>query len=44
MDYKLEKLEKIPDLYAFLKTKGLDNGLLYKIFYENANNYIAKFK
>ena len=44
MDYKLEKLEKIPDLYAFLKIKGLDNGLLYKIFYENANNYIAKFK
>ncbi len=44
MDKKLDKLSKIPDLYAFLKAKGLKDSLLYKIFYENANNYIAKLQ
>ena len=44
MDKRLEKIEKIPDLYAFLKSKGINDSLLYKIFYENANNYIAKLQ
>lgn len=42
MDKKLGKIEKVPDLYTFLKAKGLSDSLLHKIFYENANNYIAK--
>lgn len=44
MDKRLNKIEKIADLYAFLKKKGLNNTLLDKILYENANNYIAKLE
>lgn len=43
MNEKLDKISKIPQLYAFLQAKGLENELLYKIFYKNAHNFIAKF-
>lgn len=33
---ELSDITKIPDFYAFLKGKGLDDRLLYKIFYKNA--------
>lgn len=42
MDKKLDSIDKIPSLYRFLREKGLDNDLLYKIFFKNAHNYIAK--
>ena len=42
MDNKLDNVSKIPDLYRFLSEKGLGNDLLDKIFFKNANNYIAK--
>lgn len=42
MEKKLNSISKIPDLFAFLRQKGLDNNLLSKIFYRNAYNFIAK--
>ena len=42
MDKSLDNISKVPDLYFFSVKKGLDKSLLNKIFYENANNYIAK--
>ena len=42
MNEKLDKISKIPQLYEFLRSKGLKNELLYKIFYKNAHNFIAK--
>ncbi len=42
MSPDLDSIEKIPDLYRFLEQKGLENSLLDKIFYKNADNYIAK--
>lgn len=42
MHKRLDDIGKVPELYAFLRAKGLENRLLDKIFYENANNYIAK--
>ncbi len=44
MDKRLDKIGKIPNLYTFLKAKGLNDSLLHKIFYKNANNYIAKLE
>jgi membrane dipeptidase len=44
MDKSLDKISKVPDLYAFLSKKGLKSGLLDKIFFKNAKNYIAKLK
>lgn len=44
MDKRLNNISKIPDLYAFLSKKGLESGFLDKIFFENANNYIAKLE
>ena len=44
MDKSLDKISKVPDLYAFLSEKGLERGFLDKIFFKNANNYIAKLK
>lgn len=41
MDIRLDKTEKVIDFYAFLKSKGIDNILLDKIFYKNAYNFIA---
>lgn len=42
MDTRLDSIDKIPLLYAFLSERGLSKELLDKIFYENANNFIAK--
>ncbi len=42
MDKSLDRVEKVPDLYSYLKCRGLKDSLLYKIFYKNAENYIAK--
>ena len=42
MDKKLDNISKIPSLYSFLKQKGLDSLLLDKIFFKNADNFIAK--
>ncbi len=42
MDKKLDNISKIPHLYNFLKCRGLKKELLYKIFYKNADNFIAK--
>ncbi len=42
MSEKLDNVSKIPQLYSFLQAKGLKNDLLYKIFYGNAHNFIAK--
>lgn len=36
MSAQLDKIEKIPELYAFLSRKGIENCLLHKIFYDNA--------
>lgn len=35
----LSDVTKIPNLYAFLKSKGLNDGLLNKIFYKNAYEF-----
>lgn len=42
MSPELDGIDKIPDLYRFLEQKGLEKCLLDKIFYKNADNYIAK--
>jgi len=42
MDEKLKNITQIPSLYHFLEEKGLEKPILCKIFYENANNFIAK--
>ncbi len=35
----LSNISQIPNLYAYLTAKGLNNDLLYKIFYKNAYNF-----
>ncbi len=42
MDQNLNNIGKIPNLYNFLKSKGLNDALLDKIFYKNAYKFIAK--
>ena len=42
MDESLSSPLDIPKFYEFLLEKGLENALLDKIFFKNANNYIAK--
>ncbi|MBR7132956.1 MAG: membrane dipeptidase [Clostridia bacterium] len=42
MDKRLQNVCNIPDLYRFLQGKGIEKELLCKIFYENADNFIAK--
>ena len=42
MDETLSSPLDIPNFYSFLSKKGLNNKLLDKIFFQNANNYIAK--
>ena len=44
MNKCLDNISKIPDLYCFLSKKGLKNTFLDKIFFKNANNYIAKLE
>lgn len=36
MSPQLDRIGKISDLYAFLSRKGIENSLLHKIFYDNA--------
>ncbi len=38
----LNGIEKIPDLYYALKAKGVGEGLLKKLFYENAERFFKK--
>ena len=42
MDKKLDRIDKLPDFYEFLRRKRLKEELLSKIFYKNAENFIAK--
>lgn len=42
MDKSLDGIDKIPDLYCFLREKNIPNSILEGIFYKNAENYIAK--
>lgn len=42
MSAGLEKISQIPNLCRFLSKKGLKKDLLHKLFFENADNYIAK--
>lgn len=42
MDKKLENIAKVPTLYRYLEDKGIENRLLSKIFYENAEKFVAK--
>lgn len=44
MDKSLDNISKVSELYLFLEQKGLKKGLLDKIFYSNADNFIAKLK
>ena len=44
MDKRLDSISKIPALYRFLEKKGLSNTLLNKIFFQNANDFIAKLE
>ncbi len=41
MSDRLSGISKIPDLYRYLSVRGLENGILDKIFYKNANNFFA---
>lgn len=41
MSPKLDKISKIPQLYAFLSQKGLQKRLLDKIFYNNAEKFFV---
>ena len=43
MSENLDNILKIPQLHSFLQARGLKIELLYKIFYKNAHNFIAKF-
>ncbi len=42
MDKKLDNIAKVPILYRYLEDKGIENRLLSKIFYENAEKFVAK--
>lgn len=42
MDKSLDNIAKVPALYDFLAAKGLNRPVLDKIFYQNAQNYVAK--
>jgi len=42
MNEKLDNISKVSDLYHFLYEKKLDKKLLGKIFFENAQNFVAK--
>lgn len=43
MGDELNSIEKLPDLYEFLKNKGIKKRLLDKIFYYNAYNFYNGF-
>ena len=42
MDKRLNGISKIQSLYCYLEDKGIKKELLWKFFYQNAENYIAK--
>lgn len=42
MNEKLDNISKIPSLFSFLSKRGLQKELLFKIFFKNADNFIAK--
>ena len=42
MEKELKDIKAIPRLCEYLRDKGMGDGLLDKIFFENANNFIAK--
>ena len=42
MDEKLDGIDKIPALFRFLETKGIEKRILIKIFYQNALKYFDK--
>lgn len=42
MSAKLSYPKQIPELLRFLEEKGIKKDLIYKIFYKNAYNFIAK--
>lgn len=42
IDKKLNNIAKVPTLYRYLEDKGIENRLLSKIFYENAEKFVAK--
>ncbi len=42
LDKRLNGITKVPELYRYLECKGIENRLLSKIFYENAEKFIAK--
>lgn len=44
MDKTLSSPDDIPAFYEFLSQKGLNGKLLDKIFFQNANNFIAKLR
>ena len=44
MSEKLDNISKVPLLYRFLEERGIERGVLDKIFYKNAYNYIANLK
>ncbi|MBQ8204059.1 MAG: membrane dipeptidase [Clostridia bacterium] len=41
MDKSLDSAAKIPSLYLFLEQKGINKGIIDKIFYENAKNFFS---
>lgn len=41
MSPKLDKSEKVKDLYSYLLKRKIDKSILNKIFYDNANNFVA---
>lgn len=43
MDEELDGVDKLPDLYRFLSSKGASDNTLDKIFFENAKSFFTKF-
>lgn len=39
----IDGIDKIPELYAFLRYRGIKNDLLEKIFYTNAQKFVNKY-
>ena len=44
MDKRLDRIDKIPQLFEFLEEKGLEKPILNKIFYTNALKCFDKTK
>ena len=39
----IDGIDKIPELYEFLRYRGIKNDLLEKIFYTNAQKFVNKY-